>query len=103
VMRQILQCDANDENANSWCRRPHVFNRNVTNGCCVLSHKLYSCTYNHDYTCMFRPLNDHHPVGIYIELYVKNVNSAMLSGSLVTTAWRVLKLRMEKTASTYGG
>jgi hypothetical protein len=27
----------------------------------------------------------------------------MLDGSLVTTAWRVLRLRMENTASRYGG
>jgi hypothetical protein len=27
----------------------------------------------------------------------------MLSGSLVTTAWRVLRLRMEEKASRYGG
>jgi hypothetical protein len=27
----------------------------------------------------------------------------MLSGSPVTTAWRVLRLRMEETASRYGG
>jgi hypothetical protein len=30
-------------------------------------------------------------------------NKAMLCGSLVTTAWRVLRLRMEGTASRYGG
>jgi hypothetical protein len=28
---------------------------------------------------------------------------SMLGGSLVTTAWRVLRLRMEGTASRYGG
>jgi hypothetical protein len=28
---------------------------------------------------------------------------AVLSGSTVTTAWRVLGLRMEETASRYGG
>jgi hypothetical protein len=27
----------------------------------------------------------------------------MLGGSLVTTAWRVLRLRMEEAASRYGG
>jgi len=27
----------------------------------------------------------------------------MLRGSLVTTAWRVLRLRMGETASRYGG
>jgi hypothetical protein len=31
------------------------------------------------------------------------VLQSMLSGSLVTTAWRVLKLRMEEKASRYGG
>jgi hypothetical protein len=29
--------------------------------------------------------------------------AGMLGGSLVTTAWRVLRLRMEKTESSYGG
>jgi hypothetical protein len=29
--------------------------------------------------------------------------TAMLSGSTVTTAWRVLGLRIEETASRYGG
>jgi hypothetical protein len=29
--------------------------------------------------------------------------STMLSGSTVTTAWRVLGLRIEETASRYGG
>jgi hypothetical protein len=28
---------------------------------------------------------------------------AMLGGSLVTTAWRVLRLWMEETPSTFGG
>jgi hypothetical protein len=28
---------------------------------------------------------------------------SMLSGSLVTTAWHILRLRMEKMASRYGG
>jgi hypothetical protein len=31
-----------------------------------------------------------------------NTNRPMLDGSLVTTAWRVLRLRMEETASRYG-
>jgi hypothetical protein len=38
--------------------------------------------------------------------YNNNNNSctvAMLSESLVTTAWRVLRLRMEEKASRYGG
>jgi hypothetical protein len=30
-------------------------------------------------------------------------NKGMLGGSLVTMAWRVLRLRMEETASRYGG
>jgi hypothetical protein len=30
-------------------------------------------------------------------------NETMLSGSTVTTAWRVLGLRIEETASRYGG
>jgi hypothetical protein len=39
---------------------------------------------------------------IYInDLY--NKIKSMLSGSLVTTAWRVLRLRMEEMASRYGG
>jgi hypothetical protein len=32
-----------------------------------------------------------------------NASYPMLGGSLVTTAWRVLRLRMEGTASRYGG
>jgi hypothetical protein len=32
-----------------------------------------------------------------------NVHVAMLDGSLVTTAWRVLRLRMEVTPSSFGG
>jgi hypothetical protein len=32
-----------------------------------------------------------------------NKKSLMLGGSLVTTAWRVLRLRMEETASRYEG
>jgi hypothetical protein len=34
---------------------------------------------------------------------ILNIVIAMLSGSLVTTAWRVLRLRMEEKASRYGG
>jgi hypothetical protein len=30
-------------------------------------------------------------------------DDSMLSGSLVTTVWRVLRLRMEEKASRYGG
>jgi hypothetical protein len=33
----------------------------------------------------------------------RKVREPMLSGSPVTTAWRVLRLRMEKTAFRYGG
>jgi hypothetical protein len=32
-----------------------------------------------------------------------NADESMLSGSTVTTAWRVLGLRIEETASRYGG
>jgi hypothetical protein len=31
------------------------------------------------------------------------ITISMLGGSLVTAAWRVLRLRMEETASRYGG
>jgi hypothetical protein len=34
-------------------------------------------------------------------IFVDIIN--FLGGSLVTTAWRVLRLRMEETASRYGG
>jgi hypothetical protein len=34
---------------------------------------------------------------------VSNISGSMLGGSLVTTAWRVLRLRMEGTPSRYGG
>jgi hypothetical protein len=33
----------------------------------------------------------------------KMLLGGMLGGPLVTTAWRVLRLRMEATASRYGG
>jgi hypothetical protein len=36
-------------------------------------------------------------------ILTKGYHDLMLSGSLVTTAWRVLRLRMEETASRYGG
>jgi hypothetical protein len=35
--------------------------------------------------------------------FVRNQLCAILSGSIVTTAWRVLRLRMEETASRCGG
>jgi hypothetical protein len=35
--------------------------------------------------------------------YLQKVSMSMLSGFLVTTAWRVLRLRMEEMASRYGG
>jgi hypothetical protein len=41
-----------------------------------------------------------------MELYIRFeflTEVTILGGSLVTTAWRVLRLRMEKTASRYGG
>jgi hypothetical protein len=41
-----------------------------------------------------------HPVLKHPQSMFLNV---MLGGSLVTTAWRVLRLRMEETASRYGG
>jgi hypothetical protein len=31
------------------------------------------------------------------------ISNSMLGGSLVTTAWRVLRLRMEETPSSFGG
>jgi hypothetical protein len=37
----------------------------------------------------------------YYAFFVVTIIS--LDGSLVTTAWRVLRLRMEETASSYGG
>jgi hypothetical protein len=35
-------------------------------------------------------------------IYIK-MNISMLSESSVTTVWRVVRLRAEETASTYGG
>jgi hypothetical protein len=40
--------------------------------------------------------------GLTVKSFLKYVLK-MLGGSLVTTAWRVLRLRMEGTASRYGG
>jgi hypothetical protein len=37
------------------------------------------------------------------EIYLNRIICAMLGGSLVTTAWHVFRLRMEETASRYGG
>jgi hypothetical protein len=37
------------------------------------------------------------------ETFLDTAYSPMLGGSLVTTAWRVLRLRMEGTPSRYGG
>jgi hypothetical protein len=42
-------------------------------------------------------------IGLPYILYKNKAASAMLGGSLVTTAWHVLRLRMEETASIYGG
>jgi hypothetical protein len=39
----------------------------------------------------------------YFADHIVNKYNPMLSGSLVTTAWRVLRLRMEEKASRYGG
>jgi hypothetical protein len=39
-----------------------------------------------------------------LHLFIFGISGpSMLSGSPVTTAWRVLRLRMEETASRYGG
>jgi hypothetical protein len=45
---------------------------------------------------------------MYYKFYYKYILTweylmSVLSGSLVTTAWRVLRLRMEEKASRYGG
>jgi hypothetical protein len=58
------------------------------------------------------PCNGYNCDGRFYGCFLKNVtfvdfqNSfcfiAMLSGSLVTTAWRVLRLQMEEKASRYG-
>jgi hypothetical protein len=43
-------------------------------------------------------------VSLHPRQYLYNyVNCVIVCGSLVTTAWRVLRLRMEETASRYGG
>jgi hypothetical protein len=39
----------------------------------------------------------------YNNFYGATMKRTMLGGSLVTTAWRVLRLRMEETPSRYGG
>jgi hypothetical protein len=41
--------------------------------------------------------------GKFQQIILKILLLSMLSGSLVTTAWRVLRLRMEEKASRYGG
>jgi hypothetical protein len=41
--------------------------------------------------------------GVFLFINVLKCKKAMLSGSTVTTAWRVLGLRIEDTASRYGG
>jgi hypothetical protein len=38
-----------------------------------------------------------------VAVTIRNFGIEALSGSVVTTAWRVLRLRMEKTAYRYGG
>jgi hypothetical protein len=40
---------------------------------------------------------------LHIIFLKENVIPSMLGGSLVTTAWCVLRLRMEETPSRYGG
>jgi hypothetical protein len=44
-------------------------------------------------------------IGMCQQILLKfpNIEDPMLVGSLVTTAWRVLRLRMERTAFRYGG
>jgi hypothetical protein len=37
-----------------------------------------------------------------MKLYFIDLELAMLSGSLITTAWRILRLQMEEMASRYG-
>jgi hypothetical protein len=41
-------------------------------------------------------------IKLFTTLIFFNIHN-MLGGSLVTTAWRVLRLRMEETLSRYGG
>jgi hypothetical protein len=41
-------------------------------------------------------------LGVYV-LWSVRLAVAMLFGSLVTTAWRVFRLRMEERVSRYGG
>jgi hypothetical protein len=38
---------------------------------------------------------------LHFNMYI--THKSMLGGSLVTTAWRVLRLRMEETPSSFGG
>jgi hypothetical protein len=38
-----------------------------------------------------------------VENFFEQMRDCMLSGSLVITAWHVLRLWMEETASRYGG
>jgi hypothetical protein len=64
--------------------------------------------------CLIDLLSRNFPVGTEETHDFKNGSSrnkhfyfvsvaSMLCGSLVTTAWRVLRLRMEEAPSTYGG
>jgi hypothetical protein len=41
--------------------------------------------------------------GFHGAIKLVRLHQTMLGGSLVTTAWHVLRLRMEGTASRYGG
>jgi hypothetical protein len=70
--------------------------------------KLCSCwwkrrTCYHQYLDMLDEGNAPLPDVTMQELYLFVSVTAMLGGSLVTTAWRVLRLRMEETPSSYGG
>jgi hypothetical protein len=40
---------------------------------------------------------------VHLNVILPPMHRSMLGGSLVTTAWRVLRLRMEEKASRYGG
>jgi hypothetical protein len=43
------------------------------------------------------------PSPFEVGIAIVKLKRSMLSGSLVTTAWRVLRLRMEETPSSFGG
>jgi hypothetical protein len=53
----------------------------------------------------FFTFNSRHVLFFYTKLIssVRNFKGSILSVATVTTAWRVLGLRIEETASRYGG